>query len=455
MPYRRRQTAGNGYEQGSDVNHCDIAQGRVTGERGWRPSNQPLMSRAGSAQQARSIRGVQPASHLRRSRWLHRIGLALLVLALLCGLLIAWKPSRVALQTAILIPSLLGAGPQPLELFSASPRRDTLRYRSDPAAASDLADLWLPATASARQRVGAMVLVLGVNNVGRQYPAVVRFGEALARSGVAVLIPDSADLLAGRLSPAALGGVVDAVETLAARPEVDPARIGLVGLSVGGSLSLLAASDPRIAGRVRWVNAFGAYADAGDYLAEVATHSFSLDGETRAWAPSDLTRELFTRLVVGLVDDAGDRQLLTLAYQQVIVDGSLPAPDPALHRALQTDAGRDVYALLTARSLDRARAAVGALPAPIQNLLDELSPVRHPASLRAQVFVMSDTGDTYIPFVESRRLAAVLQPAGHLARTTELRLFDHVEPEGVDLIGAAPEVWKLLWHVQAVLLQTL
>jgi len=413
------------------------------------------MSRAGSAQQARSIRGVQPASHLRRSRWLHRIGLALLVLALLCGLLIAWKPSRVALQTAILIPSLLGAGPQPLELFSASPRRDTLRYRSDPAAASDLADLWLPATASARQRVGAMVLVLGVNNVGRQYPAVVRFGQAMARSGVAVLIPDSADLLAGRFSPAAVGGVVDAVDTLAAQPEVDPARIGLVGLSVGGSLSLLAASDPRIVGRIRWVNAFGAYADAGDYLAEVATHSFSLDGETRAWAPSDLTRELFTRLVVGLVDDAGDRQLLTLAYQQVIVDGSLPAPDPALQRALQTDAGRDVYALLTARSLDRARAAVGALPAPIHTLLDELSPVRHLALLRAQVFVMSDTGDTYIPFVESRRLAAVLRPAGHLARMTELRLFDHVEPEGVDLIGAAPEVGKLLWHVQAVLLQTL
>ena len=51
--------------------------------------------------------------------------------------------------------------------------------------------------------------------------------------------------------------------------------------------------------------------------------------------------------------------------------------------------------------------------------------------------------------------AAVLRPAGHLARMTELRLFDHVEPEGVDLIGAAPEVGKLLWHVQAVLLQTL
>ena len=44
-------------------------------------------------------------------RWLRRIGLGLLVLAIA---LIAWEPTRVALQTATMLPNLLDAGPKPL-----------------------------------------------------------------------------------------------------------------------------------------------------------------------------------------------------------------------------------------------------------------------------------------------------------------------------------------------------
>ena len=88
-----------------------------------------------------------------------------------------------------------------------------------------------------------MVLVLGVNNVGRDYPAVMRFADAMARSGVAVLVPDSAALLAGTLNPDETGGVVDAFRLLASRPEVDPQRVGLVGLSVGGTLAAWAAQE--------------------------------------------------------------------------------------------------------------------------------------------------------------------------------------------------------------------
>jgi len=90
---------------------------------------------------------------------------------------VAWKPSRVTLQTLLLVPSLVDAGPQPLQLLTPTPRRETLRYRSDPGASADLADLWLPAGASRDRPVGGMVLVLGINNVGRGYPAVVRFAE--------------------------------------------------------------------------------------------------------------------------------------------------------------------------------------------------------------------------------------------------------------------------------------
>ena len=47
----------------------------------------------------------------------------------------------------------------------------------------------------ADQRAGAVLLVLGVNNVGRNHPVVERVADGLARTGAAVLVPDSADLL--------------------------------------------------------------------------------------------------------------------------------------------------------------------------------------------------------------------------------------------------------------------
>ena len=381
--------------------------------------------------------------------------LTLLALTVLIGAALLWKPSRVTLQTLILVPSLVDAGPQPLLMLARAPHRETLPYRSDPAAASDLADLWLPADASTQHRVGGMVLVLGVNNVGRHYPAVVRFADAMARSGVAVLVPDSAALLAGTLKPEETGGVVDAFRLLASRPEVDPQRVGLVGLSVGGSLALLAAGDPRIANQVRWVNAFGAYADAGQYLAEVAAHAMRVDGRTLAWDPSALTRQTFARLVASLVPDAADRALISAAIQGVVDSGRLPILDPAVAARLSSLEARAVYALLTAGSFERAQELVDALPAPVRHLLASLSPIDHLAAIRADVFLMYDTADSYVPYGQSLELVDGLRPLGRLARSSPFRLFDHVEAKGVDLVGAAPELWKLLWHVQAVLMETL
>lgn len=390
----------------------------------------------------------------RRHRWLRRLGLALLTVLVVVGAGLAWKPSRIALQTLLLVPSLVDAGPQPLALFAATPRRESLPYRSV-GDASDMADLWLPVGASRDSRVGGMVLVLGVNNVGRHYPAVVRFADAMARSGVAVLVPDSAALLAGKLTPGEIGGVVDAFRLLASRPEVDPSRVGLVGLSVGGSLVLLAAGDPRIAADVRWVNAFGAYADAGEYLADVATQAVKIGNTTIAWEPSALTRQVLVRLLLSLVPDAEDRESLTVATRALVDSGRRPEPDPALGARLTSPEARTIYALLTAASLQRAQEIVDALPAPIQEEFTALSPARHLDAIRADVFLMVDTGDAYVPYGQSLELADGLRPLGRLARSTQFRLFDHVEAKGVDLVGAAPELWKLLWHVQAVLMETL
>ena len=77
-------------------------------------------------------------------------GVVLLVLAVV---VVAWEPSRVAIQTAVLLPNLLDAGPKPLNLVTEAPQRTSVTYRvAEPGADPDLAELWLPSWASAERR---------------------------------------------------------------------------------------------------------------------------------------------------------------------------------------------------------------------------------------------------------------------------------------------------------------
>ena len=379
---------------------------------------------------------------------LHLIGIGMLVVAV--GVL-AWQPARVAVQTTFLVPSILDAGPRPLDWLTAPPRRETLTWRTDAGGQPELADLWLPPSASPDHPHGAILLVLGVNNVGRDYPAVVRLADALSRTGVAVLVPDSRVLLGGHVDAGEIDGVVGAFELLAARPEVDPSRIGMVGLSVGGALVLLAAADPRIAADVRWVNAFGTYADAPRYLANVMAGAYrGPGGEEVAWKPAQLARDLSFGMLLDLVDDATERDALDAAYGPSIRTGEPPRRDPDL--APRSATARAVERLVLAEDLAAAEAAVAALPADARRTLEALTPAGRLDGLEARVFLMHDVSDAYVPYVESRALADELADRAEL---TEFRLFDHVEPKGIDLVAVAPEAWRLLWHLRSVLAETL
>ena len=387
-------------------------------------------------------------------RRLRRFGLVLLIIV---AVLVAWEPSRVGIQTAILLPNLLGAGPKPLNLFSEAPQRTSVPYRAAaPGVEPDLAELWLPAWASAERPAGAMLLVFGVNNLGRNHPAIERVADGLARTGVAVLVPDSQTLLEGRLEVGEIDGVVRAFQLLAARPEVDPTRVGIVGFSVGGSLGLLAAGDPRISAQVDWVNAFGAFAEANSYLAAVAAHAYhAQDGTAEPWTPTALAREVFLRFMLDQVDDAGDRRRLETAFTDPILSAARPSPDASLRASLDSRAARSVHDLLTASSLERAERAIAALPDAALAFIDAISPARHLDGIRADVHLMHETEDHHVPFVESRALASALEPTGLLAAHTEFRLFDHVQPDDLDLVAASPELVKLLLHVRTLMEESL
>ena len=370
---------------------------------------------------------------------------------LVTGFLAVWPPSRITLQTLALVPSVLQVGPEPLALAPA-PRHLVVAYTA-PDGQRLPADLWLPASASPAHPVGGVVFVSGVNSQGRAHPAFARVAGAMARTGVAVLIPELPVFFDVRVDDTEVGRIVAAFQRLVARPEIDPSRVGIFGISVGGSLSLIAAADPAIADQVRWVGAFGAYADAGEIMAEVASHQYRLDGRLVDWDPTLLVRQVVFGLVTDHVTNGRDHGYLYGAYNFLNDHDVHPLPSDAL--PLRTVAARSAEAILVARTLPDAEAALASAPPDLLTPLEGISPIRHVAGIRARVYLMHDTGDHHIPFVNSRELADAMVEHGVDVRLGEFRLFDHVQPETSDPIAAMPEIWKLFWFLRDIAAETL
>jgi len=387
----------------------------------------------------------------RRGRWGRRLARAGLGLAIVMLVVVAWPPSRVTLQTVALIPSILQMGPQPLALAPEPTHRVVLYTAPDGERLP--ADLWLPATASAERPVGAVVFVSGINSKGRAHPALAQLAEAMSRAGAAAYIPELPRFFHDQVDASEVGRIVAAFEDLAARPEIDRDRIGIMGVSVGGSLSLIAAADPAIADQLAWVGAFGAYADAGDLATMVLSRQYELDGEVVSWEPRLLVRQVSFRLVIDQVPDEADRDALRAAYKAYNDEGIHPFP--VVEVELRTEAGRAAQAIVATDSLAESQAAVAAAPEGMRDVLDGISPLSHLDEIHARVYLMHDTGDHHIPFVASRQMAAVLAEAGVDVRLGEFRLFDHVQPDTTDLGVALPELWKLFWYLRDVAAETL
>ena len=390
---------------------------------------------------------VSSAPH-RRRRWPWLAGGILAVL--LIGS-IAWPPARVTFQTLALIPSVVELGPQPLALAPV-PTHAVASYTA-PDGQELPGDLWLPASASADSPVGAVLFISGVNKQGRAHPAIQRVSEAMARTGAAVYVPELPGFFDNRVDASEVGRIVAAYQALAAEPAVDPERVGIMGVSVGGSLSLMAAADPAIADQVDWVGSFGAYADAQELVATVVSHQFRADGEIHDWEPALLVRQIVFGLVTEQVSNGRDHGYLYGAYDSLNNEGLHPIPNADL--PLQTDTAKAVEALLLVDTLPEAEALLDAAPPSGRELLAQISPIHSVANLRTTVYLMHDLGDQHIPYSNVQELYDAMTAAGVDVRLGEFRLFNHVQPDTRDLGKAIPELWKLFWYLRDVAAQAL
>lgn len=326
--------------------------------------------------------------------------------ALLTDLRAAAKTAVCLLKVFPMLPS------RPLDWVTPRPVVERIQYPTSHGPAEG--ELYRPATAGPHPGV---VVCLGVVPFGVDHPQVPRLGEALARSSFAALLYWSPAMRDFRLDPADVEDIASAYETLLARPEIDPARSGLLGTCVGGAFALMAAASPRIRNRVGFVWAYAPYSSMWTLARDIASASRCRDGVREPWAVDPLTRKVYVHSVTALLEpDEAARLRAAFADSHGRLDGQDLSED-----------GRAVLPLLSALATDEAERALRRLPASLRDRLSGMSPATYLAGIRAsQIVLMHDRDDMVIPVGESRRLRDMLRARG--VRYTEFTVFRHLDP---------------------------
>lgn len=389
----------------------------------------------------------------------------LLALAVLFGtppLLRLHRYGRVAVDTAIYLPDMVLQVPlpyRPIELITDAPTRErvTIAYESRNGPRTIEADLYTPANGSAHQGI---VFSMGAPPLDLDDKRLIRIAEDGARAGVVMLVPFSERLDDWRIEAEEIDALVAEFEYVQALSQVDPARVGFFGASVGGSLALVAAADPRIAADVDHIVSFGGLYDALDTFGAVATHRIAYGGVDEEWTPANHAERIVAQQLINRVEDAGDRAALVRWFigPDYLYDTVPPAStddspaEPGEYAALSPVA-RDAYDFLTNRDLDAVPALIARLPEDARDTLEYLSPENSIDRVQADLYILHDRGDPFIPYTESRRLKdAVGDREG--AHFDELRLFEHVEPnprQRPDIV--ALDSTRLLFRLYQLLLR--
>ena len=348
------------------------------------------------------------------------LGIALALIGLVVGLR---HELRLAVDVGATLASLI---PDEEQAETAEPNARSVSYTSSAGDAIP-ADLYAPAAGDPGP---ALILVNGVEVTGRRHPVLVAFAESLARAGFVVLAPEQLGNAAYRLVDRDPDALVAGFEFLARQPEVDPKRIAFVGVSTGGSLSLVAAADPRIADDVAFVATIGSYYSLATLLQAATTGTILDDGSLRSFSPHRYVWGVARNTLVSHLPDSNDQRLL---YD--LFPGGSPEPDADALARIDLDdltaSGRAVYELFVNRDPRQASYRIRRMEAHLPLSLDALSPVGVADGIQTQVRMLHDLGDTYIPSSESERLLRRLGP--RQAQLTQTDVLEHALLDEVQL----------------------
>src|ERR687898_669268 len=266
----------------------------------------------------------------------------------------------------------------------------------------------------------AVFFVNGVVTEGRELPEVRRVAEGLARAGYLVVVPDLPGLRRGGGRPADVDGNAEVARTISERPDARDGTVGLVGVSTGATLSLLAAGDGEVAQRVSVVAGVAPYTDVRTVLSTATTgHYRGANGEMVAYEVDPFLAGAITQSLVSTLPPSRDRNLLLDELEEV----DRLRPEFLAELSAMGPEAASVAELLGNRDPDRFDGLYAGLPDGVRAKMEKLSPLAGERRLDVPVELISGPRDKYFPVSESRAVVRIAPQA----RVTVSEALDHVE----------------------------
>lgn len=300
----------------------------------------------------------------------------------------------------------------------------------------------------------AVLLVPGVHAGGVEEPRLVQFARDLAAMEHLVLAIELPDLVRYRITPAGTDMIEDAARWLAAQPRLSPdGRVGMIGISFAGGLSIVAAGRPSIRAHVAFVMSFGGHGDLPRTLRYLLT---GVQPDGARLAPHDYGVAIILLGVAERVVPAEQAEPLRAAILSFLEASHLDMVDKSAAAAAFAQARARAQALPEpARTVmgyvnDRDVGRLGPLLLPHVAEMGKdpaLSPERAPAPA-APVYLLHGSGDNVVPAVESTLLAGELRGRGATVHHLVTPLITHAE---VDRGSAAGAIWELVRFWAALL----
>ena len=362
----------------------------------------------------------------------------ILVSTAIVAALAACSPSR-AFEAARVLDDIAAVdGPSGLKAATPTPSRTPVAYSVE--GRSRGGDLYRPGEAA---RAG-IVLVPGAAEAGKDDRRLVAFANTLARAGFAVLVPDIASLRALKVQASDAREIADAIGHLASRDELAPnGRVGVVAISYAVGPAVIAALEPDVRDRLRFIVGIGGYHDIEAVVTFFTTGYYRARpaGPWRYREPNAYGKWVFVLGNADRVEDARDATTLEAMARRKLADSEADVSDLAADFGAE---GRAFHALITNRDPERVPALIAALPEPVRAEIAALDLARRDLGrLKARLILVHGSDDSIIPPTESRALAAAApQDAADLYIVDGLA---HVDtPTG--LVGRV-QLWRAVYRL--------
>lgn len=327
----------------------------------------------------------------------------------------------------------------------------TTRYGDVPA------QLYVPEGTSHR----TVLLVPGIHSMGIEEPRLTALANDLAGAGMKVMAMALPDLQAYRITLRATDVIEDAVTWMSARPDLAPdGRVGIVGISFAGGLSISAASRPSIRDKVAFVLSFGGHGDLDRVMHYLTTGEAPQVAGLETHPPHDYGVAV---ILFGLADRGvvPPDQVVALreGIETFLLASQLTLVSTDKANAMFAKA-REMAKVLPEPSKtylnyvnDRAVTKLGPALVPYLKQLGSDNPavspehISRPAS--APIFLLHGSGDTVIPAAETALFSEDLRRKGANVHVLLSELITHAE---VNKAATYIDVLKLV-HLWAQVLK--